>query len=154
MVHKCGAECKKILLYRKSRSHSHTYLIQSYSRFSNLSRLLLKISAVICHDVPKGSAVRLELLNWCGRYALCATVTQVFEGNSDSDSVKHSYLEQPITARFIRFQTVHWNNHPSMRVEIIGCQRTNILLKSLIHTFIDLMYWFIYCAVAFCQPFS
>jgi len=51
------------------------------------------------------------------------TVTKVFEGNADSDKVKHSYLEQPITARFLRFQTVHWNNHPSMRVEIVGCQR-------------------------------
>jgi lactadherin len=47
---------------------------------------------------------------------------RVFEGNSDSDSVKHSYLEEPIIARFVRFQTVHWNEHPSMRVELVGCQ--------------------------------
>ena len=47
---------------------------------------------------------------------------QVFEGNSNSHSVKHTYLDQPIIARFIRFQTIHWNQHPSLRVEIIGCQ--------------------------------
>lgn len=47
---------------------------------------------------------------------------RVFEGNSNSHSVKHSYLDQPLLARFIRFQTVHWNQHPSMRVEIVGCQ--------------------------------
>lgn len=47
---------------------------------------------------------------------------RVFEGNSNSHMVKHSYLDEPIIARFIRFQTVHWNQHPSMRVEVIGCQ--------------------------------
>jgi len=55
-------------------------------------------------------------------YRICLLL-QVFEGNSDSDTVKHSYLEEPIIARFIRFQTVHWSHHPSMRVEILGCQR-------------------------------
>lgn len=47
---------------------------------------------------------------------------QVFEGNTDSYAVKHSYLDEAVVARFIKFHTVHWNRHPSMRVEIIGCQ--------------------------------
>ncbi|CAH1785822.1 unnamed protein product [Owenia fusiformis] len=47
---------------------------------------------------------------------------RVFEGNVDSYSVKHSYLHKPISARFIKFHTVHWNKHPSMRVEVVGCQ--------------------------------
>ncbi|KAH3882441.1 lactadherin-like isoform X2 [Dreissena polymorpha] len=47
---------------------------------------------------------------------------KVFEGNTDSYTVKHSYLDQPIVARFIRFHVVNWNRHPSMRVEVIGCQ--------------------------------
>ncbi|BFZ16140.1 hypothetical protein BsWGS_19179 [Bradybaena similaris] len=46
----------------------------------------------------------------------------LFEGNTDSFSVKHNYLDRPITARYIKFHTVQWNRHPSMRVEIIGCQ--------------------------------
>jgi len=62
------------------------------------------------------------------QYPCCVPLwMKVFEGNADSDTVKHSYLEQPITARFLRFQTVHWNHHPSMRVEVVGCQRTSVL---------------------------
>ena len=58
---------------------------------------------------------------------------QVFEGNTDSYSVKHSYLDQPVVARFIKFHTVHWNKHPSMRVEIIGCQGMGIVTLILIY---------------------
>ncbi|KAK2165453.1 hypothetical protein LSH36_50g07025 [Paralvinella palmiformis] len=47
---------------------------------------------------------------------------RVFEGNTDSYTVKHSYLDDPIVARFVKFHTVHWHRHPSMRVEILGCQ--------------------------------
>ncbi|XP_055900427.1 lactadherin-like isoform X2 [Biomphalaria glabrata] len=46
----------------------------------------------------------------------------VFEGNTDSFSVKHNYLDKPIMARYIKFHTIQWNRHPSMRVEIMGCQ--------------------------------
>jgi len=51
---------------------------------------------------------------------------KVFEGNDDSYAVKHSYLDEPIIARYIKFHTVTWNKHPSMRVEIIGCQVCNM----------------------------
>uniref|UniRef100_A0A2C9L8Z1 F5/8 type C domain-containing protein n=1 Tax=Biomphalaria glabrata TaxID=6526 RepID=A0A2C9L8Z1_BIOGL len=47
---------------------------------------------------------------------------KVFEGNTDSFSVKHNYLDKPIMARYIKFHTIQWNRHPSMRVEIMGCQ--------------------------------
>lgn len=53
---------------------------------------------------------------------LCLFLEKVFEGNSDSYAVKHSYLDEPILARYVKFHTVQWNRHPSMRVEIIGCQ--------------------------------
>ncbi|XP_012937328.1 lactadherin, partial [Aplysia californica] len=46
----------------------------------------------------------------------------LFEGNIDSFTVKHNYLDRPIIARYIKFHTVQWNRHPSMRVEIMGCQ--------------------------------
>jgi hypothetical protein len=46
----------------------------------------------------------------------------VFEGNTDSYSVKHTYLDDVVILRYIKFHTVTWNRHPSMRVEIIGCQ--------------------------------
>ncbi|KAH9519216.1 hypothetical protein Btru_074987 [Bulinus truncatus] len=47
---------------------------------------------------------------------------KLFEGNTDSFSVKHNYLDRPIIARYIKFHTIQWNRHPSMRVEIMGCQ--------------------------------
>ncbi|XP_052800250.1 lactadherin-like isoform X2 [Mya arenaria] len=53
---------------------------------------------------------------------------KIFEGNTDSYSVKHSYLDSAIVARFIKFHTVQWNRHPSMRVEIIGCQLCKVPL--------------------------
>ncbi|ESN93061.1 hypothetical protein HELRODRAFT_69833, partial [Helobdella robusta] len=47
---------------------------------------------------------------------------KVFEGNRDSYSTKHSYFDEPVFGRFVKFHVVTWNRHPSMRVEIIGCQ--------------------------------
>ncbi|PSN38913.1 hypothetical protein C0J52_16372 [Blattella germanica] len=47
---------------------------------------------------------------------------KVFVGNSDAHSLRHSYLDLPVTARFVRLHVLHWNRHPSLRLEIIGCQ--------------------------------
>ena len=47
---------------------------------------------------------------------------QLFKGNADSYSVKASYFDQSVIARFIKFHTVEWSKHPSLRVEIVGCQ--------------------------------
>ena len=78
---------------------------------------------------------------------------KVFRGNSDAHSVRHSYLEHPvcdiqlhadmyvhqmhyriisplqIKARFVRIHVVSWNNHPSLRLEIIGCQECNKVIS-------------------------
>ncbi|XP_018651917.1 putative dock [Schistosoma mansoni] len=47
---------------------------------------------------------------------------KIFEGNSDSYSVKHNYFDEPIRARFVKIHTYTWHNHPSLRVELVGCQ--------------------------------
>ncbi|CAD5112644.1 DgyrCDS1858 [Dimorphilus gyrociliatus] len=47
---------------------------------------------------------------------------RLFEGNIDSCSVRHSYIDKPVIGRFLRFHTISWKGHPSMRVEILGCQ--------------------------------
>lgn len=47
---------------------------------------------------------------------------KIFQGNYDDHSLKHNYFDQPIKARFIKFHTIQWFKHPSLRVEIIGCQ--------------------------------
>ena len=53
---------------------------------------------------------------------------KIFQGNLDDSTIKHNYFDQTIKARFIKFHTVQWNRHPSMRVEIIGCQECKQLL--------------------------
>ncbi|KAA3678220.1 uncharacterized protein DEA37_0013959 [Paragonimus westermani] len=53
---------------------------------------------------------------------------QIFEGNTDSFLVKHNYLDEPIKARYVKVHTYTWHNHPSLRVELIGCQPCKQLL--------------------------
>uniref|UniRef100_A0A5K3FEA4 Lactadherin n=1 Tax=Mesocestoides corti TaxID=53468 RepID=A0A5K3FEA4_MESCO len=53
---------------------------------------------------------------------------RVFEGNLDSYQVKHTYLDEPIVTRFVRIYPFTWNRHPSLRVELIGCQPCKQLL--------------------------
>ena len=54
---------------------------------------------------------------------------RVFAANADSHSVKHSYLENSIIARFVKFHPVKWHGHPSMRVEVYGCQNCRELIN-------------------------
>ena len=52
---------------------------------------------------------------------------KVFEGNVDSQSVKHTYLDEPVIARFIKIHIIHWHQHPSLRLELLACQGIVIL---------------------------
>jgi hypothetical protein len=47
---------------------------------------------------------------------------RIFQGNMNDHMIKHNYFDQSITARFVKFHTLQWYKHPSLRVEIIGCQ--------------------------------
>ena len=67
-----------------------------------------------------GFVATRRCLRWACRVSWRAV--QVFDGNTDSYTVKHSYLDEPMIARFVRFHTLQWHGHPSLRVEIIGCQ--------------------------------
>jgi len=63
-----------------------------------------------------------------------AVGVQVFEGNADAYGVKHTYLDDVIVLRYVKFHPVTWHRHPSMRVEIVGCQghrHTHIRLTAL-----------------------
>ena len=46
---------------------------------------------------------------------------QEFDGNTDKNSVVYHDLNPPITARYIRFLPVEWEDEISMRVELYGC---------------------------------
>ncbi|XP_046847042.1 coagulation factor V-like [Xenia sp. Carnegie-2017] len=47
--------------------------------------------------------------------------TQVFQANTNSDSVVHNKISPPIVASFIRIKPVSWNTHISLRAEFYGC---------------------------------
>ncbi|EDO32326.1 predicted protein, partial [Nematostella vectensis] len=47
--------------------------------------------------------------------------TQVFNGNTASDSVAEIILTSPIYAKYIRLRPVQWHTHVCMRVELRGC---------------------------------
>ena len=46
---------------------------------------------------------------------------QEFDGNTDKNNVVYHDLNPPITARYIRFLPVEWEDEISMRVELYGC---------------------------------
>jgi len=50
---------------------------------------------------------------------------KIFKGNVDAFSPRHSYLEHPVRARFVRLHALAWHRHPSLRMEIVGCQECN-----------------------------
>ena len=47
--------------------------------------------------------------------------SKVFAGNIDQNPVVYHDLNPPITARYIRFKPVEWQDWISMRVELYGC---------------------------------
>ena len=47
---------------------------------------------------------------------------QVYDANSDRNSVIGNTLIQPIEARFIRIYPESWHGHMSMRMELYGCE--------------------------------
>ena len=47
---------------------------------------------------------------------------QVFDGNTDPDTIVSHKLSPPIRARYIRFLPTAWHKHISMRVELYGCK--------------------------------
>ncbi|KAF8794103.1 Lactadherin like protein [Argiope bruennichi] len=53
----------------------------------------------------------------------------VFKGNIDSHSTQTGYLDQNVTARFLRLHVLQWHEHPSMRIEVLGCQDCNSIIS-------------------------
>jgi hypothetical protein len=53
---------------------------------------------------------------------------KIFQGNLNDNTIKHNYFDETINARFIKFHTVQWHRHPSLRVEILGCQECKVQL--------------------------
>ena len=50
-----------------------------------------------------------------------SVVLQVYQANSDQNTVVVNTLESPIEARFIRLHPQQWYGHISTRIELYGC---------------------------------
>ena len=46
---------------------------------------------------------------------------QEFGGNADKQMERTHFLNNPFSARFIRFHPIQWNEHIAMRVGVLGC---------------------------------
>lgn len=54
---------------------------------------------------------------------------KAFLGNTDSHSLKLSYLDPPVHARFLRLHVLRWHGRPSLRFEPLGCQECNEVIS-------------------------
>ena len=54
---------------------------------------------------------------------------QIFPGNINAYAVRNNYFDEIIIARFIKFHPIRWYSHPSLRVEILGCQGIDRLFE-------------------------
>ena len=62
--------------------------------------------------------------NCPSNYCCFFCVLQVFVGNADENTTVYNELNEPIVARYTRFQPTAWHDHISMRVELYGCKGT------------------------------
>uniref|UniRef100_A0A8B9SSC2 Coagulation factor V n=1 Tax=Anas platyrhynchos TaxID=8839 RepID=A0A8B9SSC2_ANAPL len=47
---------------------------------------------------------------------------QIFEGNSDANSIKENIIDPPIIAKYIRVYPTQAYNRPTLRMELLGCE--------------------------------
>ena len=59
------------------------------------------------------------------------SIFQVFDGNSDRNTIKENKLEVPIYTRYFRLHPKTFHNHISMRLELHGCQTGMFLIALL-----------------------
>eukprot|EP00058_Branchiostoma_floridae_P006894 XP_002592382.1 hypothetical protein BRAFLDRAFT_67243 [Branchiostoma floridae] len=63
---------------------------------------------------------------WTANHNYIGQWLQVFPGNSDMSLPVTNLLDNPVDARYVRFVVQSWNNHISMRAEIVGCNTTAV----------------------------
>ena len=49
---------------------------------------------------------------------------QVFDGNSDSNSIQTNYILPTFHSRYVRVHPESWKNRICMRIEFYGCKST------------------------------
>ncbi|XP_068225781.1 lactadherin-like isoform X2 [Palaemon carinicauda] len=54
---------------------------------------------------------------------------KVFPANINSHEIRHNYVEPPLVGRFVRVHVVDWHAHPSLRLELLGCQECKAIIS-------------------------
>ena len=49
-------------------------------------------------------------------------VVQILDGNNDANTVVSNVFPTPVKASYVRIRPITWNNHISMRFELLGCE--------------------------------
>ncbi|XP_072033086.1 uncharacterized protein [Amphiura filiformis] len=63
----------------------------------------------------------VDAINW--QYVLATnTQPQIFVGNTDRNTAVTNFFVTSLTTQYIRINPTEWNNHISMRMELLGCQ--------------------------------
>ncbi|KAJ8320867.1 hypothetical protein KUTeg_002454 [Tegillarca granosa] len=57
----------------------------------------------------------------CQTWHVLGGIGKVFNGNSDENTLSTSMFSCPITAKCVRINPINWNNHISMRLDLVGC---------------------------------
>lgn len=73
--------------------------------------------------------VYIVLYFWCW---ILASVSQVFSGNNDEDTLVENFLPTPIKAMFIRIQPTKWYKWVSMRFGVSGCDTSGMFTTQLV----------------------
>ncbi|PFX16804.1 EGF-like repeat and discoidin I-like domain-containing protein 3 [Stylophora pistillata] len=117
----------------------HSDKTGSWAAASNDANLWLQVDLVILHTkvthvATQGSDGHQR--EWVTKYNLLYSndterfynytiprqkTAKVFHGNTDQNTVVYHDLNPPITARYILFKPVEWQDWISMRVELYGC---------------------------------
>ncbi|XP_066985996.1 uncharacterized protein [Macrobrachium rosenbergii] len=54
---------------------------------------------------------------------------KVFQANINSHEIRHNYVEPPLVGRFVRVHVIDWHAHPSLRLELLGCQECKAIIS-------------------------
>ena len=104
------------------------------ARYSNFMFIVFVVKTILFASLDE-TATNCPFVHLTTFFCYCCFffgVLQVFVGNTDENTTVYNELNEPIVARYTRFQPTAWHNHISMRVELYGCKGTfffgNILL--------------------------
>lgn len=77
---------------------------------------------------------------------------KVFQANVDSHDTRHNYVEPPVVGRFVRLHVLDWHTHPSLRLELLGCQECKAIISEGSHVQLSASSYMPWRRRKSCQP--